>query len=422
MLSPKRAMERLIRNLEIKRHGAPPNVRVAIEEILNYIKEDKDRVIVYTPQSITACLSRPRVASFEWFRCPLCGRLYEWKEAEKSLRCEVCKKDLLQAYVGAPTGSGSKIVERIDRFPSTTQSWTRDYLVLPTVGAKGIYCKQLKKYKGLKATNPNRPFYSLGFVCPDPTKDCPHRRGEFCTEGRGRRGVFWGHDKAIAHPSEGITRPFSEVVFEELEEEEDLTSDFNKLLGDNIFSRVSIGKFRVCAFTLFYLVGHSYAARSSRIPVYVVANNKVWIAGRSMTTSGLILCLKSSAVKGVEEGLKSLVDVDKLTITHSMSHAAMKALVRLTGLSFREFGEAVYVGEEEPEVLIYDDSPGGIGGAKAVSGALADFANYLKDEARPCPRACRRACRACLYVENCGSLNFYLSWMAVNYYLGGSTY
>jgi ATP-dependent helicase YprA (DUF1998 family) len=66
------------------------------------------------------------------------------------------------------------------------------------------------------------------------------------------------------------------------------------------------------------------------------------------------------------------------------------------------------------EILIYDDSPGGVGATRAVVDlGMPDLVEEMRRfVSLPCPRGCLSACRACLYLEGCGSLNKGLSWIA----------
>jgi hypothetical protein len=202
-----------------------------------------------------------------------------------------------------------------------------------------------------------------------------------------------------------------------------MAEEINSKLGDQIFDDAFVGAFRVWELTLFYLIGHSYARRSRRIPILLESRGTLEVAGRAMETRGLLLKLNIEKVRRAAETAEKLgfPAADEYTVAHSISHAAIKAVVRISGLSYAEFGEALLVSADSAvaEVLVYDNSPGGVGGVETVPNALAEFPSYLKEGAGRCPRLCRSACRACLYVENCASLNFNLSWFAANFYISG---
>jgi len=415
-----RGLKRLVRALESKVNSRrlPNNIRDALTEVLKYIQQGK--VIVETPRSINAHFRYYPVVSLEYFLCPECRRVYNKREAAAELKCRSCDSSLIQAYVGAPTDPGAMTVFRVSVVPSPPGG-AYDYFILPT-GVFRLQCPRHKGLKGLKAENPQRPFYTLRYTCPFSDSSCDSYDRGFCKDGGS--ALFFPRGKirrAIARPSEGLTRPYVEVVFQEMERMEDLTERINRGLGARAFSGAFLGRFKVHVLSLFYLIGHSYAPRRNRIPALAFddRSSTLRVAGRSMTTTGLLLRLDPERVSHVIEILKGFVPIDEIAAAHSVAHAAMKAIVMLSGLSYGEFGEAVYADGEQLEVLIYDDSPGGVGGVDAIRECLPDFLNRLMQSAAPCPRACRTACRACLYVENCGSLNFMLSWMAANMYLRG---
>ena len=415
MTSP--LLDRLITILNQKSAKFHVNINNAIRMVLDHARRGK--VIFFTPSSIIADLSREPIASFTYLRCPRCGAVYDWQSAPRGLVCNKCRSHLIQAFVGPPIHAGFTMPITVSRSPQPRPS--PDYVILPTSQIAHLWCSRHKRFKSIKPENPERPFYSLKFRCPVNDGNCPHYDKGFCKEGGGK--VFFqrrgGLKRAVALPSEGLTKPFSEVVFEELEEQGDCTETFNELLGIDAFKRAIVGRFRVNFFTLFYLTGHNYAARWKRIPTLVMDDDdNLWVASRSMVTSGLLLSLNPGRVSGVAESLADfLPGIDEYWVTHSVSHVAIKSIVRLTGLSFSEFGESVYVANEEREVLIYDNSPGGIGGIETASRYPLDFVTYLTRESRACPRGCRSACWACLYLENCTNLNFLLSWMAAYRFL-----
>lgn len=412
-------LKRLTSSLESKAASRrlPGNIKDAITEVLSYIRRGK--VIVETPRSVNARLKYYPVVSLEYFLCPRCRRIYK-EETTARLRCEACNGSLIQAYVGAPVDPGATRMQHVSVVSSPPRG-ALDYLVLPT-GALPIQCPRHRGFKGLKAENPLRPFYTLRYTCPFGDSSCSSYDRGFCKDGGS--AIFFPRGRikrAIARPGEGLTRPYVEVVFREVERMEDLTECINSGLGARAFSCALLGRFKVHALSLFYLVGHSYAPRKNRIPALALddRSDTLRVVGRSMVTTGLLLRLDPERVSRVIEALRGFAPIDELVVAHSVAHAAVKAAVMLSGLSYGEFGEALYAGGGHLEVLIYDDSPGGVGGVDVVKESPLDFLNRLMQSAAPCPRACRAACRACLYVENCGSLNFMLSWMAANMYLRG---
>jgi len=172
-----------------------------------------------------------------------------------------------------------------------------------------------------------------------------------------------------------------------------------------------VGGFTVTVLTIMYLLGHPYSGRYRRLPVFDVdSQGKFIFLGRKLETEGLLVKLDYDAVEKIGEPIKAT----PLTVAHSISHIILLALTRLTGLSPSEFGEAVFIDKSErvAEILIYDNSPGGIGGVRTVAKDVADFVEYICDFSRPCPRMCRSACRACVFYETCAFGNMFLSWRA----------
>jgi len=296
--------------------------------------------------------------------------------------------------------------------------------ILPVTKIRNIYCPVVGGLKGLVPQSRKRPLQTLAFVCPYSNTKCEYYRPENLprclhgTEENRRIQVFFppvgGIKRVPALPSEGFTKPYTKTVFSEVE----IVKNLNEL---SQFREARFGRFRIWTITMFYLLGSNYTPRRSRKPLFEEdSKGNLVFSGRSMETEGLLLVLDWNKVKEVVNRVRSYrVFADEYTVAHSVAHVALKAIVQLTGLSFTEFGEAVYVDKQNgiAEVLIYDDAPGGIGGVRAVVDAKPDFGEYLLLNSERCPRSCRQACRACLYVENCNSLNFNLSWLAAYYYM-----
>jgi ATP-dependent helicase YprA (DUF1998 family) len=420
------ALERLRLTLDakIRSNRTPKNIKDALEAVQRYAKSN--RIRVSKPRRIDAGLSYPRVASFAYLICPKCRRIYNYQDV-KSFECPRCSRGasapLLHAYVGAPIAGGAKNFVRFIDVASTPAG--REYLILPSESMIHITCSRRKGLKGLKPEKSQRPLYSLRYTYPYNDASCPHYAKGLCTEHRGLITFqrVEGITRVPALPSEGLTKPYLEVVFKETGNLDDRwTLEVNNMLGGQVFDSVSMGVFRIWELVLFYLVGHNYAPRRKRFVVLLTSQGYLETLGRAMETKGLLFKLNLGRVRRVAEEMEQRgFCVDEYTVVHSVAHSALKALVRTSGLSFREFGEALFISAEHnaAEALIYDNSPGGVGGVDAFNEALSDFIENLKKEAAGCPRMCRSACRACLFLENCGSLNFNLSWEAANLYITG---
>jgi len=416
---------KLALDAKISSNRTPQNIKDALKAVRGYAKSNQ--IMVSKPRRIDAGLSYPRVASLAYLICPKCRRIYDYQRA-KSFECPRCSRSgasapLLHAYVGAPIASGARNLIRLDVAPYAAAG--RDYLILPSESIVGIVCNRHKGLKGLKPEKSQRPLYSLRHTCPYNDASCPHYASGLCNEHRGLI-VFQrveGIPRVPALPSEGLTKPYLEVVFKEVGRLDGRrTREVNDMLGGQVFDGVSTGDFKIWEIVLFYLVGHNYAPRRKRFAVLLTSKGYLEALGRAMETKGLLFRLNLGRIRWVAEEMERRgFRVDEYTVAHSVAHAALKALVRTSGLSFREFGEAIFISAERgaAEALIYDNSPGGVGGVDAFDEALRDFIDNLKREAAGCPRMCRSACRACLFLENCGSLNFNLSWEAANLYITG---
>ena len=400
----------------------PQNVREALGIVLDRLSGASIRIV--KPRKVDVDFSCPPFASFAYLWCPSCYRICEYREATydrqtKSFKCPNCGNALVHAYVGAPTDAGALGYKSVD---VSHPAPDRDYLILPSDYILDIRCQG--KIKGLRPERKHRPIYSLRRTCPHQLSNCRDYDGGFCN--RGSKVVSFikvgSIVRAPATPSEGLTKPYCVAIFKGKEGQlKDLTSEVNKGLGDQIFDGVYVGPFKVWELTLFYLVGHNYAPRRRRVPVLLKSQDVLEVAGRSMETVGLLFKINLGRVRRVAEEVARVLGspVDEYTVAHSLSHAAIKAVVRISGLSYAEFGESLLVSADDAlvEALVYDNSPGGVGGVETVLDALVDFPNYLKDGAGRCPRLCMTACKACLYVENCANLNFNLSWLAANLYI-----
>ncbi len=385
----------------------PDAIANALEEILRKAEEGKT-IVKYDLQKVTYNFEAPLV-SLNILRCPSCGRLFK---AGTTNMCPFCKANLYQAYVGVP------LVQRSNhKFKFSTDSNIK--LVIPITTIKEAYCKRHRGLKALKPIEPKRPLQSLAFKCHFNDTSCQYYHDGLCTEGAypiyfpQYRGLSQNVARpALANPSVNITKPFTITIFPS-----EPKQGTGRALGDLLIHyipvarEVVVGEFTVYILTIMYLLGHPYSGRYRRLPVFDVdSQGNLIFLGRKLKTEGLLVKLDYSAVEKIGESIKAT----PLTVVHSISHIILLALTRLTGLSPSEFGEAVFVDKSKrvAEILIYDNSPGGIGGVRSIANDVADFVEYICDFSRPCPRMCRSACRACVFYETCGLGNMFLSWRA----------
>jgi len=430
-------LNRFIRTIEIlmnKQSLLNTALYNALNDILNkvrsgaaYVKYDLDQVSYDTDV--------PPVVSFDYLICPSCNSIFSFNEArlrdDGYYYCPRCGTRLVQAYVGVLHIGG---VNR-STYVYVTSSGRQQgyYYVQPTSNILDIWCPQHRGVlKSLHATNPRRPFQSLRFVCPLNDESCMYydRNRGFCRHGQQSPVIFQnimglqGGRSVMSKPSTAITKPFSITVFSPSPISElNLAVDaktvkevMRKVIP--IIDDVQPGKFDVYELIIMYLLGHPYSRRLSRIPVIVQDQwGNVNFLGRRLQTDGILFKLDYQKVEEVVNEINNIpgvVRVDPFTVAHSLSHVMLLALTRLTGLSPNEFGESIFVDEkgQVAEILIYDNSPQGIGGVKTAINNYSEFLSAICNFAQPCPRACRSACRACIFFEACPFQNFSLSWRA----------
>jgi len=433
----KQILDRFVRTIEILKNKQSL-LNVALSYALDYIL-DKIRngtaYVIYDLRQVYYDTDVPPIESFDYLICPRCNSILSFNTAQQGsdgyYYCPHCKARLVQAYVGVPHIDG---INRSTVIYLTLGGRQQNYYVQSTSKIVEIQCPQHRGVlKGLRAVNPRRPLQSLRFICPLNDKSCSHydqKNPGFCNHGIQSPVVFpnitglRGGRSIISRPSTAITKPLSVTVFSPL--------PISKLdLAVNVASVKEVirkvipimddvwpGKFNVYELTMMYLLGHPYSRRLSKIPVIVQdQRGNVNFLGRRLQTDGVLFKLNYQGVEKIVEEINNIpgiVHVDPFTVVHSLSHVMLLALTRLTGLSPNEFGESIFVDEKEQvaEILIYDNSPQGIGGVKTAINNYSEFLSAICNFAQPCPRACRSACRACVFFEACPLQNFSLSWRA----------
>jgi hypothetical protein len=433
----KQILDRFKRTIENLKERQPLNTALykALNDILDKVQYG-EAYVIHNLDQVSYDTDVPPIVSFDYLICPRCNRIFSFNEVQREgdgyYYCPRCKARLVQAYVGVPH------IDGINQYPPlyfTLGGQQQNYYVQPTSKIIDIFrCPQHKDkvLKGLRATNPRRPLQSLKFVCPLNDEHCSNydRNTGFCNQGKQNPVAFpnitglRGGRSIISRPSTAITKPFSVAVFSPSPISElDLTVNvktvkemIRKVIP--IIDNVQPGKFNVYELTMMYLLGHPYSRRLSKIPVIVEdQRGNVNFLGRRLQTDGILFKLDYQKVEEIVNEINNIpgvVSVDPFTVVHSLSHVMLLALTRLTGLSPNEFGESIFVDEkgQVAEILIYDNSPQGIGGVKTAINNYSEFLSAICNFAQPCPRACRSACRACIFFEACPFQNFSLSWRA----------
>lgn len=348
-----------------------------------------------------------------FFWCRKCNRILEafrdCKISGSGMQCSWCNGRATQAYVGAPRwGRGRKAIEYYD------SSGQASGALVPISGV--AWCSRAGGYKALRVADEGRPIASATFACSNNQVQCPDRDGQgYClTNGRRQRLFFVPRGGATYYPShisEALTKPLILSTYD-VGEGEPLSFDRGALPG---VDEVQLAPVRVYEVGVLIFLGHSYARYSERLPRIPRDSKGPFMLGRKFKTEGLVFRLNKSLVQRAcadlrERGFRAN---DATVVAHSFAHAAINSLPLLSGLSPSEFGESLFVSEEEGdcEVVIYDNSKGSIGGVRsAVEGGAGSrelapeiYAHFAS--AAECKRGCETACRACLFFERCIFLN-----------------
>ena len=412
-------VKRLKKLLEAELNITSPRsegLRQAIDTALAYI--EKGKVYVWKPGKIEAKYKSP-IGNFSFFMCPSCGIILDSRKAAASnFKCRKCSVRMVHAYVGAPVSYSQALSPYVINVADSAQMY--DPIIAGVDKIPGITCPIKNDFKGLKPRDPNWPIASLAFTCPYDMKNCKYYDNGWCNHyPNGNPGIVifpqmrGGGRRIPALPSESLTKPYTVSIFRPGAGIEDISDDifFDRSLGEAYY-----GRFKVWYITLFYMVGSPYLPRGlRRAVIHIDSRDNLIAMGRSMDVEGVLFRLRFDRVESISKALSLRINV----VVHSIAHVVLKAAVRVSGLSYNEFGESTYVDEDSrvAELLVFDDSPGGIGGVKALRTAGPDACHRIWEAAMMCPRSCLSACRGCLYIESCGRLNYGLSWRAAQYYL-----
>jgi len=109
------------------------------------------------------------------------------------------------------------------------------------------------------------------------------------------------------------------------------------------------GQFKVWHLMLFYMVGSAYPPKGLGRAIVIVDGDSFIVTGRGMDMEGILFELDFNRVKRVKQVAKESISLPiyPYIVAHLVSHALMKAVVRVSGLSYYGVGEAVYVDEDE---------------------------------------------------------------------------
>jgi len=399
-----------------------------------------NKLVVKVPKKVITELRMEQVADLAYFWCPKCGVIYERPQQ----RCQLCRGRLVQAYLGAPrreTPAGTPFVISEGLRLGGRRGGAYDYLFIPIVNAIAIgKCpirRRRRKLKKVVRLNPERPLASLAYACPYDdglAKKCQYGREITYNGATIRLCTYWpGYLKMprrqnetimLAPPSEALTKAFSIILYKPINGQ---SVHFDPEFMPGVES-ISFAKVIVYQLTPMFLAGSPYARKYKRIPVIVYSSDsKLEVLGRKLESEGLLVKLKLDSVRHAINALKSKgfskMRASEVVICHTMAHLFLITTPLVTGLSEIEFSEAVRADLDRSmcEFLIYDNSPGGIGGVRSLleetySGyeLKTDFLGVISRRLE-CPRACLTACKACLFSATCIWLNYALNRHALQY-------
>jgi len=389
---------------EIENLSFPQLIRIR-NDLIRRLKEQHGIALI-VPKKVNCRFStsstphsQQYLTNLSWFWCRNCGYIFCLKGFKnmqgKKIKCPICNSNVQQAYVYAPHPKSIPYIP------------TMSTAIYPITSSIKIWCRRLEEYKRVKRTNLMRPIASLKYVCPNPSlatqKRCPYiSSNSICKDGgiyaKQRTGIRW----ALTPLSEDITKPLSISIFRynngesRYIEHKTLTGIEKMIFVENI----TVLQVTICAF-----VGHPFSHRRRRAPIlyYDKESDVFYLPSRILKTNGLVIKVDSNIYN------KLLNDNEKrFELLHSISHAFLSRLPMVTGLEAYDFAEAINT--EEGEILIYENSLGGIGGIEGIleeNSLRIDYEDMVRRSIQ-CPLECPRACKACLYSDSCYMLNWKL--------------
>ncbi|MEM0345793.1 MAG: hypothetical protein QW189_07755 [Thermofilaceae archaeon] len=376
-------------------------------------KERSIRVVLYEPTQVVARYATS-LADLRYVRCTKCGKVYNLGELGadrlKFLKCSnnQCGGQLIPAPVWCisgrsfPSASNRRLTTRPGSGAKLVLS-IEDYTKARTLRG-GVRGSKAGRPDRVIASDMSRPLSSLKFIYSNNVPHDPRfqiKRENF--------------DYIISSmPMESITKPVTVTAFAYRSGQcTELETTTGKL--DGISEILLCKDLEVLQTTVVYKVGHPRSSRHERISVIDMEKNEnynvyqVNLPARYITTVGIVIKIDEARVEsslkklGYKQGYES-----EWTALHTISHAFLVNLPRITGLEGNDFGEAIDTSNKE--IAVFDNSVGGLGGVEGVvfSGALAPNYEWAVRDSHKCPLACMRACKACLYTDSCFMLNWRL--------------
>lgn len=372
-----------------------------------------DRVDFKVPKRVSARF-RGREYGLDDFWCTRCGSM--WNVAEvRDLQCKICGSQLIQGYVFV-----SYFRHKPPRPPALSDivRSARD-----DPNAKCPILKNRGRFKRLSRGSVDRPVESLSWKCFDSrvNRGCIHMSGDWCThdeysakkrirappvrlrlfQRRAMLGTGLDRTYTPTTPTEAITKPIAVSIHHYEPENVQELKFIPEVLPNCVESIHYLSKFEAFQFTLGLAMGFPSAPLRFRATILsrdkeITGRENLVILSRRLETSGLLIKVKETEMEFPEQ----------VVLHHTVSHAFLRPLPITVGLDSTEFFESIDV--DSHEVVLYDNSPGGIGGVAGVidEGELRiEYQERVIPMAIDCALQCRSACKACLFIENCGRLN-----------------
>lgn len=374
-------------------------------------KSTEISIVLYEPIQVEARYST-YLADLRYARCSKCGKVYDLSKLDddkvKNLKCsDECGGRLILTPVWCISGRTfpSSSSRRLTTQPSQGAKLVlsvEDYTVAK-FGSKRTRGGMVKKPDRIVARDMSRPMSSIEFIYPQDKSHGP----KFSV----KRGNF---DYVLSSmPMESITKPITVTAFAyEPGKCIELKTTTGSLNG--IETLLLCKDLEVLQTTVLYKVGHPRSSSWERVSVIDMEKDErtgvqISLPTRYITTSGIVIKINSESVRSSLDklGYKSSSE-GEWTALHTISHAFLVNLPRITGLEGNDFGEAIDTSNRE--IAIFDNSMGGLGGVEGVTsnGILAPNYEWSIRDSHKCPLACMRACKACLYTDSCFMLNWRL--------------
>jgi len=143
------------------------------------------------------------------------------------------------------------------------------------------------------------------------------------------------------------------------------------------------------------------------------------ILGRMLQTQGFVITIKDAiwnkalSLTNYQSNTVDPVEDRVRIIVHSLEHAILNQIPTYTGIEETKFGGSFEILKDQKGARIYlfDNETGGHGGFATLINNYSRFTKMIQSVYNQikCPiRQCRTGCKHCLFLRNCGLLNYKL--------------